>query len=585
MAKMEKTVSCLKWTDSHHHHYIHHLLAGETIIGRGGEADLVIRGRNVSRRHVRIAREAEGYTLTDLGSSLGTYVNGQRIERCRLRHGDRIRMGQDGSDLVYLLSDQATTVISGMDKEYDMEKSIQGLAALLPGGDSGLTSLEKISCILDFRFYWDKTFSPLRTFQEILKSALEISGAERGYILLKEPGGFRYQVGMSRTGALLAQSEFRTSRSVVRQVEKQEKPVIMTEKLSGEIAQQESIVAMNVRALACLPLVANLSSSETSEVLGILYLDSTQRMHRLSVLDQKIMTKLAEQAGAVLEKLEMLKTVEEQKKIQQDLIQAREIQRSLLPQSVPEFGNFSIHHFNHPSRHVGGDFYDFLTLDSGELVGLVADVAGKGVSAALLSSLLQGGLHMEFRSTTHPVEVLNRLNRMLCEKSPSDRFVTLFLFSLDTLGAGQFISAGHNPAYLYRAATGEIEELASGGLILGVFDFATYESRPLRLAEGDILVVYSDGLTEAQNPEGEMFGEERLQELIRREGREGSHALERKLLEDLENFHRGIAQTDDITFVLVEHCRPGAKQELLRIRSDSTEATPVPGDTPPPFKQ
>ena len=147
---------------------------------------------------------------------------------------------------------------------------------------------------------------------------------------------------------------------------------------------------------------------------------------------------------------------------------------------------------------------------------------------------------------------MNRVNRLLCEKSLPYQFVTLFLFLLSPDGAGQFISAGHNPAYLFRSATGKIEELVSDAFVLGMFDFASYQSRPFHLDKGDILVVYSDGLTDAENPGGEMFGEERLLEIIRQEAPSGSRALEQRFLKAIEEFTQGMPQTDDITFVVVE---------------------------------
>jgi sigma-B regulation protein RsbU (phosphoserine phosphatase) len=201
---------------------------------------------------------------------------------------------------------------------------------------------------------------------------------------------------------------------------------------------------------------------------------------------------------------------------------------------------------------VGGDFYDFLQLSSGEWMGVLADVSGKGISAALLSSMVLGALSMEFHSGTQPQEILNRVNRLLCEKSLPFQFVTLFLFLLGPDGTGQFINAGHNPAYLFRFATGRIEELVSDAFILGMFDFASYQSRTFHLDKGDILVVYSDGLTDAQNQQEEMFGETRLLQLIRQEAPSGSDALEQTFLKAIEEFTQGMPQTDDITFVVVE---------------------------------
>ena len=231
---------------------------------------------------------------------------------------------------------------------------------------------------------------------------------------------------------------------------------------------------------------------------------------------------------------------------------AEETQKSLLPCCVPQFENYRVRAYNAPTRYVGGDFYDFLQLSSGDWMGVLADVSGKGMSAALLSSMVLGALSMEFHSGTQPREVLARVNRLLCEKSLPDQFVTLFLFLQNPQGMGQFISAGHSPAYLFRAATGKIQKLFSEAFFLGMFEEATYEPRPFQLGQGDILVVISDGVTDAQNPQQEMFGEQRLLQVIRQEAPAGSHAIEKRLLKCIEEFTQGTAQSDDITFVMVE---------------------------------
>src|ERR1700674_583303 len=207
---------------------------------------------------------------------------------------------------------------------------------------------------------------------------------------------------------------------------------------------------------------------------------------RLLHLEAKNYNKVLEETVRELEasrEVIRLKSLEEQKKSEQELALAQKTQESLLPRCLPQFENFHIHAFNNPTRYVGGDFYDFLQLSSGEWMGVLADVSGKGMPAALLSSMVLGALSMEFRSGTEPREVLNRVNRLLCEKSLPFQFVTLFLFLLSPHGMGQFINAGHNPAYLFRSATGTIEELVSDddAYGLGMFDFASYHSRTLHL--------------------------------------------------------------------------------------------------------
>ncbi|MGO4879678.1 MAG: SpoIIE family protein phosphatase [Bryobacteraceae bacterium] len=279
---------------------------------------------------------------------------------------------------------------------------------------------------------------------------------------------------------------------------------------------------------------------------------------RLLHLEAKQYSKVLEETVRELERsreIIRLKTLEEKEQAERELALAQETQESLLPRFLPQFENYRIHAYNCPTRYVGGDFYDFLQLSSGEWMGVLADVSGKGMSAALLSSMVLGALSMEFRAGAPPQEALSKVNQLLCEKSLPSQFVTLFLFLLSPSGTGQFVSAGHNPAYLFRSATRKIERLISDAHFLGMFDSATYPSRTFRLDKGDILVVYSDGLTDAQNPREELFGAERLLEIIRREAPSGSQALEQKFLKAIEEFTQGMPQTDDITFVVVEKCQ------------------------------
>jgi serine phosphatase RsbU (regulator of sigma subunit) len=530
------------------------LTSPEVLIGRRSGADIVLSHRLVSRQHARIVREGDAYFLIDLQSSHGTFVNGQRIERHQLRANDAIRLGEQGVEMLFITPESLDTNTSQtLWQGAGLELSVRRLASVLPDETAGHTELEKISCLLDFHYYFGKAFSADRTFNHILKSALQISGAERGFILKKQAGEFAYAVGMDGKGNALGQGDFRTSGSVVERVARGGQPVFMTQGIHGDLAASESIVAMHLRAIACLPLEAMSQETDAATIRGILYLDSRKHMHALSGLDEKLLTRLADEAGHVLEKLEMVVALDERKRIEQELAIAEETQRTLLPQSLPQFEPFAIRAFCHATRQLGGDFYDFIALAGCPLTGVLADVSGKGIPAALLSSLTLGALNMEFRSSPRPDFVLNGVNKLLCEKTPVNRFVTLFLFQLDAQGRGQYIGAGHNPAYLFRAATGELEELPSGGIPLGMFPSASYQTVPLELHKGDLLTIYSDGLTDAENGAGEEFGEDRLRALLAATARQGAEAVEASLLAELDRFTQGAPQTDDITFVLIEN--------------------------------
>ena len=521
-------------------------------IGRASDTDITLLDRHVSRHHAKLVKGKKDYSIVDLKSTKGTFVNGQKIEKQTLKHADKIRLGH--LELIFLTrdpdgSDPAYAQITGE----SLEKSLSKASSVFTDPEyAQYSELKKMSCILDFQYQWGQQFSSEEIFEQILKSALEISGAERGFVLVKETEGFDYAAGRGEGDSVLSPEDFRASQSIVDQVAHTGEPVFSTEHISGELALQDSILEMHLQAFACLPLKGISSESEGPQVLGILYLDSTGRMHRLSTLDQKILKKLAVEAGNVLEKVELVRSVEERKTFERELALAHETQRNLLPHSLPQFGDFQIRAFSEPTRYVGGDFYDFLEPRSGELLGVLADVSGKGIPAALLSSLLQGALDMECRTTASLGKVLDRVNKFLYQRSHSNNFATLFLFSLTPEGKGEYVSAGHNPVYLFRADSGDIDELTSDGLILGAFDFASYNSQPLQLNPGDVLVVYSDGVTEADNPEGEMFGEERLRNIIQSEAAAGVEVLKKQILDAIERFTEGTSQTDDITFLLVQ---------------------------------
>jgi phosphoserine phosphatase RsbU/P len=535
----------LKWkaADGRSQEYL--VAAPEIVIGRGGGADLLLPSLHVSRRHAKLVCEAGTYAIQDLESSYGTFVNGERIARSVLRHGDRIIFGKGDEFHFYVDSAEQR---QDLDTTKIVQRSLVDLGKVLP---SEASDLEKMLCVLNLQNEWNQVFTPENALNQILENALRISGAERAFIMTQGVEGFGYAAGMDGRNRKLSESQFRTSQSIVRNVVAKRHAVFMVEGIQGEFAAQESIVGMNLRAVACLPLLGIRTGGDSSEILGILYLDSTKAMHSLSGLDEKILNKLAVEAGNVLERVEMMKSIEQRKTLERDLALAEDTQRSLLPREIPKLEHLKLSAFCRPTRYVGGDFYDFQVMPAGELLFVIADVSGKGVAASVLSSMILGCLQLRLQDGDPPASALNRLNRFLCTKS-SGKFATMFLCSIAPDGKGQYISAGHNPAFIYRAADGTIDELASTSLILGMFDFAMFEATPIEVRPGDVLLAYSDGLTEAENVKEEMFGEDRVKEIIRREAPAGTDRLHDALIASIAEFTRGRDQSDDITLVIAE---------------------------------
>jgi phosphoserine phosphatase RsbU/P len=482
--------------------------------------------------------------ITDIGSTNGTFVNGDRITEHTLKDGDRIELGKDRVPLLFT-SDPTRF------PDDDAVGFDRALLDLKLGGRDESTVLQKISWILDFQQQWGKALTSETAFDQILRSALSLSGAERAFILIRDQQKFSYATGMLASGARLEEHEFRTSRSVVDHVAKTSTAVFMVEGLDDAFAAQASIIATGAKAIACLPLQGIPRDAGPAGILGILYLDSTQPMHALSGLDEKILRKLAADASNVLERLELISNIEQRKTLERELALAEEAQNALLPRTIPVIPGWQLAAFSKPTRYVGGDFYDFIRTDQNSFVAALGDVSGKGVSAALVSSMVLGSLHAQIHSRKSLESAAHACNLIMREKSPAERFVTFFLAQFHLDGDGKYLSAGHTTAYVYRSGRNIIEDLPSNNTIVGAFDFSSFQSTPIGLEAGDVLLSYSDGVTDAEGVNGEMFGEQRLLECIRAAAGFGAQALITRLTQDLDAFTGGRSQSDDITIMAI----------------------------------
>jgi len=248
---------------------------------------------------------------------------------------------------------------------------------------------------------------------------------------------------------------------------------------------------------------------------------------------------------------ELRKVVEQRWDLDRELRLAEEIQNALLPQAFPSIEGYRVCAHSTPTRYVGGDFYDLIAPPSGRFFGVLGDISGKGVAASLLSSMVLGSLDAQLRSGVALEDAVSSLNALLCEKG-CDRFATLFLFQLDAMGQGRYVSAGHNPAYIYRRETREVVEVPSNSPIAGAFQSSAFESGTIQIGAGDLLLVYTDGLTDAQDVEGKMLGEEPVIDALRQASPGGAERVKAALLELVRGFAAGQNQIDDITFLIVE---------------------------------
>jgi sigma-B regulation protein RsbU (phosphoserine phosphatase) len=271
---------------------------------------------------------------------------------------------------------------------------------------------------------------------------------------------------------------------------------------------------------------------------------------------------VADQFALMIENARLTDRVVEQETLRRDIALASDVQRRLLPDVPPRIECADIAASSLPARRIGGDYYDFLELDNGQIGIALADVSGKGVAAALIMSVVQASLRIiSSGGDVSPARLVARMNEVVYRSTPSSKYATFFYAQLDRQRRQlQYVNAGHNPPYLFRAgrrstadgASPDIEQLSVGGTVVGMFPEMDYEEATVQLNPGDVLVAFTDGVPEAHNLEDEEFGEERLQALVRQTAHLAADDIGARISAEMKKWIQDAEQYDDLTFIVVK---------------------------------
>lgn len=293
------------------------------------------------------------------------------------------------------------------------------------------------------------------------------------------------------------------------------------------------------------------------EIIGVFNLESDQK-NAYDENSRELVEAFASQAAVTIERARLYREALEKRRLEGELSIARQIQTTFLPKGDPEVKGFDIAGMNIPSSEVGGDFFDFIKIVENQLGVAIADVSGKGIPAALIMAAFRASLKAEILNNYAIRTIFQKVNRLLFESVEREMYVTAVYGVLDTKNRVlTFSNAGHNPPIL-RRADGSIEYLSEGGVALGVLELSTYEERPLSLFSGDVLILYTDGVTEAFSPEGEEFGLHRLVEVINENYELSARDLLNEIYERVQDFTSDSAQLDDLTMVAIKVLPPGS---------------------------
>jgi phosphoserine phosphatase RsbU/P len=509
-------------------------------MGRRSETDLRLPGADISRVHAEITLENGACTIRDKQSRFGTFVNGERTSERVLTHGDTIRLGQAGdTEIVFFVDDEAPSVersaISAATELRQMAALLEALRAL----GSGRVLDEVLALVLD--------------------SAIEVTGAERGFIMManRETKQLEFKLARARGKVTLSGRTFETSRKIPENVYATGQQTIVEDLLDGDLAQLHTgTVALGIRHVLCTPLrlvryVERAEQKGAEEIIGVLYLDSRERGALRSASSVAALDTLSAEAALAMENARLYREALDKAKFEQELKVAASIQQALLPAGNRQGPFFSAAAASVACRAVGGDFYDYVDLPAGGFGFIVGDVAGKGSPAALLAAAVLGMFSAEATYQATAAPLMTRLNHGLFRRAIEARFLTSFYGMLGPDGSLMYCNAGHN-APMVVSASG-VRRLETGGVVLGLFEHAAYDEETIRLQPGDLLVSFSDGVSEAMNEQGEEFSDERLIACVTANlGKSPSEVLD-ALFADVRAFCGGADQSDDITAVLVRY--------------------------------
>jgi serine phosphatase RsbU (regulator of sigma subunit)/pSer/pThr/pTyr-binding forkhead associated (FHA) protein len=508
-------------------------------IGRRSETDLRLPGADISRVHAEITFENATCIIRDKQSRFGTFVNGERVSEKVLAHGDQVRLGQAGdTEIVFFIEDEAPSVeksaVSAATELRQMAALLEALRAL----GSGRVLDEVLALVLD--------------------SAIDVTGAERGFIMLAgRDKTLQFNMARARGKVTLSGRTFETSRKIPETVFSTGQQTIVEDLLDGDLAALHTgTVALGIRHVLCTPLrlvryVERAEQKGADEIIGVLYLDSRERGALRSVSATSALDTLSAEAALAIENARLYREALDKAKFEQELKVAAAIQQSLLPVGNREGSFFSTAAASIACRSVGGDFFDYVDLPTSQFGFIVGDVAGKGSPAALLAAAVLGMFSAEATYQASPSPLITRLNLGLFRRAIESRFLTTFYGMLAPNGAFTYCNAGHNPPLLVSRSG--IRRLDKGGVVLGLFEQATFEEETVNLEPGDLIVAFSDGVTEAMNPESEEFSDERLVACAtQHRGKTPQQVLD-ALLADVQKFCAGATQSDDVTAVLVRY--------------------------------
>jgi len=527
----------------------HQLLESYVTVGRSVECSIPIKDRYLSRKHAELIVGTDGrWMLRDCGSANGTYLNGLRVEQDqRLRSGDRIRLGdtevvfhlEQATDRILAVSNSKISATFAIPvREITEERAVEPA----PLTQTGIERLRTLN-ILSAELIEDRPMNQLFGF--VVDRVMEHLKPSRAAIGLLTDNGTKFSSVEVRRADKDDSSELAISKTLLDELILGKKAMAFMDIAENEkLSQAKSIVMQGIRSVLCAPMTIG------DGVVGLLYVDFLHTQRSISEDDVKLVAQIARFAAMKLETTRLREDAIQKRFMEEEMRTAHIVQKGLLPEAPPNVNGYTLAGRNQPFRSVSGDYYDFVVRADGKIYFVIADVSGKGVTAALIMAGLQSSFRIFAKGDPEPATLVTQLNTSLRETIPRSKFVTLFAGRLDpSTGRVEYANAGHVPPVLVTRENST--ELGDTDLILGMRTLADYRHQEVALGPGDSLILFTDGITEAEDPDGTELGYGAIHaargELFGKSADEIADAVERIVM----NYVGATSLTDDLTLMVI----------------------------------
>jgi serine phosphatase RsbU (regulator of sigma subunit) len=527
-------------------------------IGRSPANDVPLADPNCSSQHASIERADDGFVLRDAGSKNGTYLNRNRITcPAALAAGDEIGLGKSvitfdkpSRPIVKMVDSPGTAADASAAVPY---RDILDRTSVADESSSRFAvpaDIAEENRILQVLVRVGEALVAHKPVPDLLEDILDVIAGylpmDQCVIMLRAAVG----AGLETRAARAVRGESRAiqvSRTIVNMAYEQHLSVLLSDaQVDPRVINADSIISKGIHSALCVPI------GDEADVIGVLYADRHSRQKPFRDADLRLLTLMANTAAVRIQQARQVEALVEAEKLRRELRIAADIQRDFLPRSLPAFEGYGMAGRALPCLEVGGDYYDVIAGDGGHLGLAVGDVSGKGIGAALLMASLRAWLRAELDHAPDLAALGRRLNQFTCASCDSHSFITFFFAELDReTGAFRYINAGHNPAFVL-GRDGSVRDCPATGLCLGMFAGRGYEVGAAALGPGEVLVLYTDGITESRNAAEEEFGVEGLAAAVREERDKDAAAIVDGVFRRLAEFTACAVAADDRTLVVVK---------------------------------